>query len=197
MIQCQTVYKRFDKKKPVLNGIHFDIPDGEISLTWCFDGNEEMITLFYLVNHIRRIRKDAKISLVMPYIPNADAIFMGGYDEKLSGVGGTVIRKSNRDLRVENGTHHSISFTWNNTYAYRDREFFNDAYYFTMRIGSAINYANTTAEIRIDSLDSEPIASIDVYSLFDGNKDSKDFWKSFILTYKYTTVNYILNAFKS
>lgn len=48
-----------------------DIPDGEISLTWCFDGNEEMITLFYLVNHIRRIRKDAKISLVMPYIPNA------------------------------------------------------------------------------------------------------------------------------
>ena len=29
MIQCQNVYKSFDKK-PVLNGIHFDIPDGEI-----------------------------------------------------------------------------------------------------------------------------------------------------------------------
>lgn len=29
MIQCQNVYKSFDKKT-VLNGIHFDIPDGEI-----------------------------------------------------------------------------------------------------------------------------------------------------------------------
>lgn len=49
-----------------------DVPDTkELVVTWCFDSNEEMTTLFYLVNHIRAKNPKADISLLMPYIPNA------------------------------------------------------------------------------------------------------------------------------
>lgn len=43
----------------------------EIVITWCFDGNSEMAELFFLVNHIRSQRKNAELTLEMPYIPNA------------------------------------------------------------------------------------------------------------------------------
>lgn len=43
----------------------------EITLTWCFDRNSEMAELFFIVNHIRAHRKNAKLVLEMPYIPNA------------------------------------------------------------------------------------------------------------------------------
>ena len=49
-----------------------DVPDkDEITVTWCFDSNDEMALLFYLVNHIRSHNSDADLILQMPYIPNA------------------------------------------------------------------------------------------------------------------------------
>ena len=54
------------------SSLRAEIPDSDnITLTWCFDGNHEMSEIFYLVNHIRTHRRDAGLSLIMPYIPNA------------------------------------------------------------------------------------------------------------------------------
>jgi ribose-phosphate pyrophosphokinase len=52
--------------------LRVDVPDEKkLTITWCFDSNEEMSSLFYLVNHIRSKNLSADISLLMPYIPNA------------------------------------------------------------------------------------------------------------------------------
>ncbi len=53
------------------SAFRMDVQQGNQEITWCFDGNDEMITLFYLVNHIRRNIPCADIVLDMPYIPNA------------------------------------------------------------------------------------------------------------------------------
>ncbi len=48
------------------------VPDkDEITITWCFDSNDEMALLYYLVNHIRSHNAKADLILEMPYIPNA------------------------------------------------------------------------------------------------------------------------------
>lgn len=47
------------------------IPDvNKAEITWCFDSESEMVTLFYLVNHIRN-SGITDVLLNMPYIPNA------------------------------------------------------------------------------------------------------------------------------
>lgn len=43
----------------------------DFKITWCYDNDEEMIILFYLVSHIRSIVPYASVILEMPYIPNA------------------------------------------------------------------------------------------------------------------------------
>ena len=49
-----------------------EVPDkNEITITWCFDTNEEMVLLYYLVRHIRAHNSKADLILQMPYIPNA------------------------------------------------------------------------------------------------------------------------------
>jgi len=49
-----------------------EVPEGdEIQITWCFDSNAEMADIFFLVNHIRLHNRYAKLTLEMPYIPNA------------------------------------------------------------------------------------------------------------------------------
>lgn len=42
-----------------------------VRLCWKFESNEEMIVLYYLTNHLRRVCKVKRIELTMPYIPNA------------------------------------------------------------------------------------------------------------------------------
>jgi len=42
-----------------------------IQVGWRYESDEELVTLIYLVNHIRQYRKDVELCLFMPYIPNA------------------------------------------------------------------------------------------------------------------------------
>lgn len=44
---------------------------GSYDIEWRYDGDHECIYLWYLVKHIRSFRKNVKIYLYMPYIPNA------------------------------------------------------------------------------------------------------------------------------
>lgn len=41
------------------------------NITWKYDGDEECILLWYLVNHIRDHDRDVRLRLLLPYIPNA------------------------------------------------------------------------------------------------------------------------------
>ena len=46
--------------------------DTSTAIYWGYDGDNECILLWYLVNHVRSvIGQDTYIHLVMPYIPNA------------------------------------------------------------------------------------------------------------------------------
>jgi len=42
-----------------------------VDIEWLFENNEEMITLYFLTNHLRRVCKVKTLNLIMPYIPNA------------------------------------------------------------------------------------------------------------------------------
>jgi ribose-phosphate pyrophosphokinase len=44
---------------------------GYYMITWNYESDEELLTLIYLVNHIRKTWQAAPIYLFMPYIPNA------------------------------------------------------------------------------------------------------------------------------
>ena len=44
---------------------------GKYVITWNYESDEELITLIYIVSHIRRTCPAAPIHLNMPYIPNA------------------------------------------------------------------------------------------------------------------------------
>ncbi len=44
---------------------------GKYVITWNYESDEELITLIYIVNHIRKTWPAAPIHLNMPYIPNA------------------------------------------------------------------------------------------------------------------------------
>lgn len=48
-----------------------DIDSEQVNITWKFEDNEELLILYYLVNHLRRVLKVEAIHLDMPYIPNA------------------------------------------------------------------------------------------------------------------------------
>ncbi|MDO5559535.1 MAG: ribose-phosphate pyrophosphokinase [Oscillospiraceae bacterium] len=43
----------------------------KFEVIWCYDSDDELVMLYYLVSHIRSICSKAEISLTMPYIPNA------------------------------------------------------------------------------------------------------------------------------
>lgn len=51
--------------------IAFFLFDDFIKIKWYYDSENELLQLFYIVNHIRNINPDIKICLIMPYIPNA------------------------------------------------------------------------------------------------------------------------------
>lgn len=42
-----------------------------VTITWSYENDEELTTLYYLVKHIRQFKRDGAIELHMPYIPNA------------------------------------------------------------------------------------------------------------------------------
>ena len=44
---------------------------GYYMITWNYESDEELVTLIYIVNHIRKTWQAAPIHLFMPYIPNA------------------------------------------------------------------------------------------------------------------------------
>ncbi len=48
-----------------------DVKGDKVLLQWKFETNEEMIILYFLTNHLRRVCKVNTMSLHMPYIPNA------------------------------------------------------------------------------------------------------------------------------
>ena len=45
--------------------------DEDYTIEWRYDNENELINLFYLVNHIRSEVVNPRIDLIMPYIPNA------------------------------------------------------------------------------------------------------------------------------
>ena len=51
--------------------VYVDKPPYAVDIYWGYENDEECMTLYYLVNHIREHDPDAKIVLSMPYIPNA------------------------------------------------------------------------------------------------------------------------------
>ena len=42
-----------------------------VNIEWYYDSENELLQLVYIVNHIYDISSDAKVRLIMPYIPNA------------------------------------------------------------------------------------------------------------------------------
>lgn len=54
------------------SSFRMNVPETDtVLITWCFDSNDEMVQLYYLVNHIRVHNPKADLILEMPYIPNA------------------------------------------------------------------------------------------------------------------------------
>ena len=51
--------------------VYVDNPPYAVDIYWEYENDEECMTLYYLVNHVREHDPDAKIVLSMPYIPNA------------------------------------------------------------------------------------------------------------------------------
>ena len=47
------------------------LSEKNIEIEWRYESNEEMITLYFLVNHMREALKADVITLYLPYIPNA------------------------------------------------------------------------------------------------------------------------------
>lgn len=45
--------------------------NGYVDIEWEYRNDEEMVTLYFLVQHIREHSNNARINLIMPYIPNA------------------------------------------------------------------------------------------------------------------------------
>lgn len=48
-----------------------NIDEDIVNITWKFEDNEELLILYFLVNHLRRVYNVKTIHLYMPYIPNA------------------------------------------------------------------------------------------------------------------------------
>jgi ribose-phosphate pyrophosphokinase len=46
-------------------------PDGDVTVEWRFENNEEMVTLYFLVSHLRETLGKDRITLRLPYVPNA------------------------------------------------------------------------------------------------------------------------------
>lgn len=45
--------------------------DGDIAIEWLYENSEEMVILYFLVSHMRETMKLERITLILPYIPNA------------------------------------------------------------------------------------------------------------------------------
>lgn len=43
----------------------------QTDILWAYDNDEEMVVLFYLVSHLRMNTPDVKLTLTMPFLPNA------------------------------------------------------------------------------------------------------------------------------
>lgn len=69
----QIVPKHFPDNSEML--LDFDIEKAQIGdkniITWVYESDEECMSLYYIVNHIRDIKSDAVIELILSYIPNA------------------------------------------------------------------------------------------------------------------------------
>ena len=66
--------KHFPDGTQLLNGWNvydWEPEYGYYHILWNYESDEELVTLIYLVNHIRKEIKDAKICLKLPYVPNA------------------------------------------------------------------------------------------------------------------------------
>lgn len=50
-----------------LSNIYYE----QTEIQWAYDNDEEMVVLFYLVNHLRANVPDIKLTLSLPYLPNA------------------------------------------------------------------------------------------------------------------------------
>lgn len=48
-----------------------EVKEETVDLQWKFENNEEMLIIYFLTNHLRRVCKVKTINLFMPYIPNA------------------------------------------------------------------------------------------------------------------------------
>ena len=51
--------------------LNCEVTKPDVEIGWVFENNEEMVSLYFLVNHLRRVYKVSKLTLNMPYIPNA------------------------------------------------------------------------------------------------------------------------------
>lgn len=51
--------------------INLSVDDTRYMVKWFYENDEEMVTLFYIVNHIKDHQPNAQLFLYMPYIPNA------------------------------------------------------------------------------------------------------------------------------
>lgn len=47
------------------------LPENKCEITWKYENDEELVTLIYIVRHIRNYYPDAEMTLNMPYIPHA------------------------------------------------------------------------------------------------------------------------------
>lgn len=47
------------------------LPENRCEITWKYESDEELVTLIYLVRHIRNYYPDVEMTLNMPYIPHA------------------------------------------------------------------------------------------------------------------------------
>ena len=50
---------------------YFDDKEEEFTILWRYESDAELFTLYCLTQHIRRIFSEPKITLILPYIPNA------------------------------------------------------------------------------------------------------------------------------
>lgn len=49
-----------------------------ISISWIYDGEEEMSLIYYIANYIKELHNHYKIDLLIPYLPNARMDRVGG-----------------------------------------------------------------------------------------------------------------------
>jgi len=51
--------------------LRLEVNCDKVDIEWFFENNEEMVTLYFLANHLRKALKVKTLNFIMPYIPNA------------------------------------------------------------------------------------------------------------------------------